>query len=635
MFHDMETSNIDEQRLPDATTSFQLSLRAAPPQPNTKTHPAPESPQDVGLTNFGLHAKQSSSGRLRRHQSAPACLWTELKSPADPTSYAKLTGYPSNYQGQEILRYYCRAWQRMRILINSSSRLFLTAMFCALCAHIVKRYESKENLTTTDTIWLNGFLTAIPLFIMLNFRSSLQSYAKILRWWILARWEWPLGQFDLILDIASIKAVFKLLWQARTISVALIGLTYDLGPAADGLIRSGSVSVSNVEDAATFRHAHFYGAATTPSMYLRRGRNGAARSLGLQELCSGQYAGFSAPTCPTWRYSLRGQSEDFLEPLDSSQSYMTANAECTRHSVVSRNATSVTYDSTDGEQQSSIKTLFFNSDDHNPDYALSYTYVDEMGGLTRGREASSYATFYVLYRAVNTTRDESIRLFKCRNEVSGYGEIFSKINTAATHAVAAAKSYRPNLTEEAIRDPPQMLNTKTYSALNACSIGFVDLLEKHPAEPNTTLVASTIAQFSMLAVAGLDQGHPASLQIWKQGRQPYRASRTKINWPFLLANVCAAQLIQTVFLLAGIILANDIIVKEELQICTARLLAPVAQKMGSHGSLLRVDEVVKTHDVTLRYGWEERNGLKRVVIHERRSGEPMGKYRKFLEGKNG
>jgi deoxyhypusine synthase len=50
--------------------------------------------------------------------------------------------------------------------------------------------------------------------------------------------------------------------------------------------------------------------------------------------------------------------------------------------------------------------------------------------------------------------------------------------------------------------------------------------------------------------------------------------------------------LQLTVLLLVVVFANDTIVKDDSYLRTARLLAPVIEKLGNSGSLLTVDEVV-------------------------------------------
>jgi hypothetical protein len=147
-------------------------------------------------------------------------------------------------------------------------------------------------------------------------------------------------------------------------------------------------------------------------------------------------------------------------------------------------------------------------------------------------------------------------------------------------------------------------------------------------------VASTIAQFSMLCLAAMDQGadnlppgvpRPANLRTLGKGRQPYRALKLNVNWPFAIAIVCTVPLVQFVFPLLIIFFANDTVVNDESYLCTARLLAPVVRMTGAGGSLLQIKEIVTglpDDELILKYGWDKVREVMRVGVFEGDRGLP-------------
>ena len=110
-------------------------------------------------------------------------LFRQFRNPTDPTQYNIPAKYRKVGRGEAAtIREYRRSRQQTRILLNSSSRLLLTALLCGLCAFVLRRYQKKGDLRASNSQWLNTLMTALPLFIGLNYRSSLQSYARVLRW---------------------------------------------------------------------------------------------------------------------------------------------------------------------------------------------------------------------------------------------------------------------------------------------------------------------------------------------------------------------------------------------------------------------------------------------------------------------
>lgn len=61
----------------------------------------------------------------------------------------------------------------------------------------------------------NSLVTAISLLLGVNLAASLRSYAKLLRWRMLAICYRPLETFDLVMGCDSLINVLKLVWKAR------------------------------------------------------------------------------------------------------------------------------------------------------------------------------------------------------------------------------------------------------------------------------------------------------------------------------------------------------------------------------------------------------------------------------------
>ncbi|KAF2126821.1 hypothetical protein P153DRAFT_368864 [Dothidotthia symphoricarpi CBS 119687] len=194
---------------------------------------------------------------------------TDLKSPMDPTTYTIPTEHRNDTT--TTVREYLRSKQRAKICSTSVLRFLLTVVLCTICAGVLCAFERKENLNTGYTQLFNALLTVIPLLIAFNFSISLQSYMKILRWWVLAQWYWPLPQFDGIMDAASLGGIPRLIKCSRrqrwvcvptmvnlscvlwllvhvigAVSVALLSLAYNTGESNGIVTRGGNVSVLNL-----------------------------------------------------------------------------------------------------------------------------------------------------------------------------------------------------------------------------------------------------------------------------------------------------------------------------------------------------------------------------------------------------
>ncbi len=164
----------------------------------------------------------------------------------------------------------------------------------------------------------NAFITALQIGIGLNVTSSLRSYAKMLRWRILAVKHRPLREVDLLLDCHEQTKVLKLLWLSRRsfiptttqlvcflwlfinfagpLIIALLGLIYSLTQDFTIVIsRPRQVKVLDISNLDVLSIASDYRGLTdcsTPTNLLGTGRNGKYNcgwGVGLE--------------CPLWTYT--------------------------------------------------------------------------------------------------------------------------------------------------------------------------------------------------------------------------------------------------------------------------------------------------------------------------------------------
>ncbi|KAH7095322.1 hypothetical protein FB567DRAFT_512310 [Paraphoma chrysanthemicola] len=605
-----------------------------------------------------------SDDTLTQEASRRRKLFGNMRNPTDPTQYKVPTEYQKLEQGENLTaREYRRRRQRVRILLNSSSRLFLTALLCGLCGLVLKRYESIGDLTSGQSQWLNVLMTTLPLFIGLNYRSSLQSYARILRWWILARWDWKLRQFDLILDVASTKAILKLFWNARrqvrsylptmtqvacvawliinlagAVGIALLSLTYQLEQSQGILMRNGNVSILDVNnETAWAESAYYYGSASSPVLLFPFAvLVGRSNMAGLNATTDTTGRPAKCRNCTTWKYTF--QDWDPTSGLTGqSERWTTSSASCVGHPVLDYTNTSIIYaderndtKSWDvpwvGEPWSANKTFW--------SAGVGASYIHDFKAECGPRCARMYIISTQYFKA------PPYWLYNCTNTV---GQIegnnpYAKLSDLSARALAASSaSYR---------------NSSTGLWTNNVQYDWSNPWVLHPGsnpknKPNEEIFAATsLAQFSLTSIGNVDKidevDIPAEVITRKQlrkmvqGKRPYQALKLSVTWSYAIAIICAVPALQLLVFLTIIFVANDVVVKDESHLNTARLLGPIAQRMSHRGSLLQVEEVVESMgdpNARYRYGWEQRDGLLRVGVLEKLAGLVIGrKERKFPEG---
>ncbi|CAO2655122.1 Nn.00g101860.m01.CDS01 [Neocucurbitaria sp. VM-36] len=599
-------------------------------------------------------------------------------NPINPTKY-DVPEQPRLYKHNATAREYRRQLQRRRILLNCSSRLILTALLCALCAVVLWVYQKKHDLTTADSQWFNTVMTALPLAIGLNYRSSLQSYAKILRWWVLGRWAWPLRQFDLILDAASSQSVLKLIWYSKrrdrrwlptmtqaacvgwlfinvagAVGIAVISLAYNLDQGEGILHRIGHVSTLDVSKETIFTNfSQDYGLRSSPmttfslssDMIVDANRTGfeGLRHIGRPE------KSLACDSCSTWKYHFR--DKDLSSNMASeSEKFITATANCTRYNIVRWGASNFTY--THGSENRTVKLHALQT---SMNHITFYLYDNETSEETcNGSQRCSSVFVYLAPAGTSALDDQPFkndpsRVYLCANTLSQI-QSSNRASPPLELSDASARALAGDIAKVASKLPNpknQMLTQEPWSITWDGTIP--DKLPNMTLSQEEQFVAKSIAQFSLTALAAADQDtewlerfalpNGDDIRVEVVGQQPYQALQLTVQWGYAIAIICAVPLLQLAVLMAIIFFANDIVVKEESHLCTARLLAPITRTIGDHGSLLGVEEVVDVlgdDKAEFIYGWESKDGVRRVGVFERQwSGAQVkrsDKDRRFPEG---
>lgn len=166
----------------------------------------------------GTHPSNVSSSTIPRKaisRSVNRPAWHGLRAYADPSVYTVPQDYQAPASGPVTVREYSRARQRIRLLLNSIAQRLMTLLLCVLAGVVLLGYARPAYLTSTKVRAFNALMTIVQIGISINLASSLRSYAKTLRWRILASSYRSLKEFDLILSCAEQTSVLKLFWQTR------------------------------------------------------------------------------------------------------------------------------------------------------------------------------------------------------------------------------------------------------------------------------------------------------------------------------------------------------------------------------------------------------------------------------------
>ena len=168
-----------------------------------------------------------------------------------------------------VIQSYSHHEQRRRLWRKSIGEWLLTAILCGSIAGVLQAYSVHETLTNPQRRTFNAIITGLSVGLGLNLIASLKSYAKMMRWRLLASSYRPLDQFDLIMGchqqinvlqlflkarrpkhpfIPTFTQLMCLVWVATCVGaallVAVLGLTYSLEQSSDYLgLTTGNISV--------------------------------------------------------------------------------------------------------------------------------------------------------------------------------------------------------------------------------------------------------------------------------------------------------------------------------------------------------------------------------------------------------
>ncbi len=112
-------------------------------------------------------------------------------------------------------REYSRKTQRYRLWRLTIGEFIYTLLICLAYFGILYAYSKKEVINVRQRRIFNSLITGVSLLLGVNLAGSLRSYAKLLRWRMLAVCYRPLETFDLVMGCDSLMNVLKLLWAAR------------------------------------------------------------------------------------------------------------------------------------------------------------------------------------------------------------------------------------------------------------------------------------------------------------------------------------------------------------------------------------------------------------------------------------
>ncbi|RVX66497.1 hypothetical protein B0A52_09782 [Exophiala mesophila] len=205
----------------------------------------------------------------RRRHSSLSTIKNRMYSSVDPSLHSLIVEKDPRGTARE----YNHRRQRRRLLRLTVGEWFNTLVLCSTYFGILYAYTRELTISVQQRRVFNSLTTANSLLLGVNLAASLRSYAKLMRWRMLAAVYRPLEMFDLVMGCDSLINVIKLLFKARsersrfwpsrtqvycvlwllthlavTVLVGIIGLNYNLETSTKYvLLTKGTVSILSLD----------------------------------------------------------------------------------------------------------------------------------------------------------------------------------------------------------------------------------------------------------------------------------------------------------------------------------------------------------------------------------------------------
>ena len=501
---------------------------------------------------------------------------------------------------QSNTAHYDRHHTRKRLFFNCTFQLFVTGAFCAGLVGTLKGFQDRGPLDDRSKRVFNAIVTGLSIAIGINLASSLQSYARMLRWRLLATGWKSLEEFDLILGAESQTKVLRLLWTGRRrkagfpylsktqicciiwllvnlaaqVLVAMNGLTYSVDFSNTFVkTRDGYISVANFTN---IMHVDDNGAVTLQS------QQNAAQAFGIEgeDYATGSAAGgqesetdpetiYQDNSTDTWVVRFFNFNADNLNVGTPSDQYIETNASCIQYSIVgnpSGNSTQITY--TSHNSTGNITENIGGSSPGSTTFALKdYT---SCGGRC--------ATLLV-YQAADDFDIVDPAFFICKSVVSVVQGASPSDGYVIPLADLQAAIFAGSIASSGSTDGP--VQFQIYDSDSAYASGLPDSADD---------VKVAVSAFSADAIAAFAVNGPRQ-EVY--GQQPTNALQLNVEWKFFIPLISVIPLLQALAYIIVIAWANKAIIRDDSYLAISQLYRPVLDKLGSGGCILTGEEIIK------------------------------------------
>ncbi|KIX95359.1 uncharacterized protein Z520_08876 [Fonsecaea multimorphosa CBS 102226] len=523
--------------------------------------------------------------------------------------------------------------QRHRLLRLTIGEWFNSLILCVVYFGILYAYSKKQTISVPQRRIFNALTTGVSLLLGVNLAASLRSYAKLLRWRILAACYRPLETFDLVMGCDSLLNVIKLLWKARnhqrrylpsktqvfcalwllvhlaiTVLVGIIGLNYNLDTSADFVLtRKGSISIVDLNalstgdypaDLAAVQEWGVRGEITTPL----------DDDSDVVEYFQSYFSDSDGYTL----YYFQDQNADDPNSIIVSSRYIQSQAYCQSYNV------------TEGLYGNLSYIVYIDGDKHvnkslpaspGPGGLLTISKLNSTCGEGCVEIHTLKAAAYPDDNGSDDDDDDGgvdevengvANYFVCNNTVPQVGDDYNEITvdyeiyTFIARMLAGAIGWSDN--------PPSADGKEEYAVYtNSSEFNFLGTLG--PSD-----MANIISSFTMGAISFMDNSPAMYRKTVASKEQPIPAQVLKVTWRYAGTILGVIPFIHFCTLVAVILWANKAIIKDDSHLAIAKVYHTLLNQLGDRGCLLRGGEIISLlGNPQVVYGWQASSEYDRAM----------------------
>ena len=646
--HDGDSAPVNVTTQPNTASpvnSPSLSPSRQPTQPVPASTPGPGRTSTVNTfatTQSRPDAENNSRPEYRRGRSSAKNYYDRLYNAFSPSTH-DLKEY-SAVPLQGTSRPYLHHQQRHRLWRKTIGEFVITFLLCLTYWAILFGYHFSAGLTKSHRRWFNALVTANALVLGVNLSNSLRSYAKMLRWRMLASKYRSLLKFDLILGCDSLWNVVKLLKHERSnknrlpintmaqvycvawlivqagiaLCVGIIGLTYSLDVSSSIVFtQKGNTSVVDLPSLSTGAWLNDLAAV---NQYGLRGDNFLpyySPSLLYKEF--GGSGTYLTNDRGHTRYFFIDSAANNAQEQDVSFRYIDAIASCTAFPVTAGkygNRSEITYTRNYEEVNQTIfdppgVAGLYAQGDTNSTCGDGCTSVVVFQAAIPPEQADAYYNSPIGYVIPNAT------LFHCNCAVTDIKDIYSTYDddSAGSDYQISALIRRMLSGAYGWSDNPLKEDRYMYAIYTATSeIGFSTI-------PAAMDVMNQIATFTISGIAAMDSDSGLNREYIADGQQPIPAQILRVKWWAAGTLLGIIPFVQFWTMLIVIGLANKTIIKDDASISVARVYHSLLDQLDGKGCILDGDQLIeRLGNPRVAYAYDEVSStMKHVDVYKETS----------------